>query len=198
MLCAVCNKESKNQRVCPYCFTPYPAEGPSAKRPTRSSPAPSAGAQASRGAGPSLLDTLREKAQDAWAFYLRQTPTVRYTSAAIAAVLLLMWLTRSQPQFEAGVVQSDIIATPLERDEALATIRSTRETALVDIQQDEVFVTYSAATFPVREEGQLALVQLFTRADEIVEGRKRRIYFYNPNGKMFAQSDGVRGVVLVR
>ena len=35
-------------------------------------------------------------------------------------------------------------------------------------------------------------------ADEIVEGRKRRIYFYNPNGKLFAQADGVRGVVLVR
>ena len=35
------------------------------------------------------------------------------------------------------------------------------------------------------------------RADEIVEGRKRRIYFYNPNGKLFAQADAVRGVVLV-
>ncbi|MBX3132624.1 MAG: hypothetical protein KF689_04475 [Gemmatimonadaceae bacterium] len=197
MLCAVCNKESKNQRVCPYCFTPYPAEGPSAKRPTRASPVANSGSAAGA-AGPSLIDGLREKAEEARAWFLRQTPTVRYTSAAILAVLLLMWLTRSEPQFEAGVVQSEIIATPLERDEALATIRSTRETALVDIQQDEVFVTYSAATFPVREEGQLALVQLFTRADEIVEGRKRRIYFYNPNGKMFAQADGVRGVVLVR
>jgi hypothetical protein len=198
MLCAVCNKESKNQRVCPYCFTPYPAEQPSAKRPTRSSPAPGAGAAVGGGSASDSLGALREKAQEAWAFYLRQTPIVRYTSAAIVAVLLLMWLTSSGSQYEAGVVQSEIIATPLERDEALATIRSTRETALVDIQQDEVFVTYSAATFPVREEGQLALVQLFTRADEIVEGRKRRIYFYNPNGKMFAQADGVRGVVLVR
>jgi len=50
----------------------------------------------------------------------------------------------------------------------------------------------------VLEAGQLALVQQFTNADEIVEGRKRRIYYYNPNGKLFAQSDGVRGVVLVR
>ena len=45
--------------------------------------------------------------------------------------------------------------------------RQTRETALVDIQ-----------------------------ADEIVEGRKRRICLYNPNGKLFAQADEVRGVVL--
>jgi hypothetical protein len=114
-------------------------------------------------------------------------------------VALVLWIVTSSsgPTFEDGVVQSEIIATPLQREEALAIIRQTRESALVDIQQDEVFVSYPAATFPVRPEGQLALVQQFTQADEIVEGRKRRIFFYNPNGKLFAQTDGVRGVVLV-
>ena len=204
MLCTACNRESKNQRVCPYCFTPYPTESASAKRSssTRLSP-PAAGAASNAGGSLSatiggLIDQLTTLLKRGWAFYRKQTPTVRYASAAILAVLILWWATSEEPQFEAGVVQSDIIATPLQRDEALAIIKQTRESAIVDVQQDEVFVSYPASTFPVREDGQLALAQQFARADEIVEGRKRRIYFYNPNGKLFAQADGVRGVVLVR
>ena len=199
MLCPSCNRESNNLRVCPYCFTPYPSEKGQAQRRTTQrvqSPPPGGAAAAS---GPALTDRAKEAYETARALVMRQTPVVRWTGAAIL-VLLLFWLLTSggEPQFEAGVVQSEIIASPLQREEALAIIRSTRETALVDIQADEVFVSYPAATFPVREEGQLALVQQFTRADEIVEGRKRRIFFYNPNGKLFAQADGIRGVVLVR
>lgn len=213
MLCSVCNKESKNLRVCPYCFTPYPAEGPSAKRTTStrqvppsagtgsSGPRTGGGAGAEAGLASTLRDLtgqLRELGLRGWAFYQKQTPVVRVASAGIVFVLVLWIATTEEPQFEAGVVQSDIIATPMQRDEALAIIKQTRETAIVDVQQDEVFVSYPAAAFPVREEGQLALAQQFTNADEIVEGRKRRIYFYNPNGKLFAQADGVRGVMLVR
>lgn len=202
MLCAVCNKESKNLRVCPYCFTPYPAEGPSAKRTssTRQMPVTGTAAPGGSGAAPvaEAIERLRALALQGWAFYQKQTPIVRYASAGIVLVLVLWWATSDEPAFEAGVVQSEIIATPMQREEALAIIKTTRETAIVDVQQDEVFVSYPAATFPVREEGQLALVQQFTNADEIVEGRKRRIYYYNPNGKLFAQADGVRGVVLVR
>lgn len=197
MLCAVCNKESKNLRVCPYCFTPYAAEpvtGAGRRSTTRMSQ------QTGAASSPLVeaLEQLRERTRRAWAFYRKQTPVVQYSVAGIVVVLFLWWATSDEPQFEAGVVQSQIIATPLQRDEALAVIKQTRERAIVDIQQDEVFVSYPAATFPVLEAGQLALVQQFTNADEIVEGRKRRIYFYNPNGKLFAQSDGIRGVVLVR
>lgn len=197
MLCAVCNKESKNLRVCPYCFTPYPAEPATApgRRSTGKTPPPA-------GAGTSplgdALAPITDRLKRSWGWYRKQTPLLQFSAAGIVLVLFLWWATGDEPEFEAGVVQSNIIATPLQRDEALAVIKQTRETALVDIQQDEVFVTYPAATFPVLEAGQLALVQQFTQADEIVEGRKRRIYFYNPNGKMFAQADGVRGVVLVR
>lgn len=196
MLCTACNRESKNLRVCPYCFTPYSAEPKAggARQSVRSN-APSAPAK-------SLGTELRAGAGQAYAaaraFVMKQTPTVRWAGAGILLVLVLWMATSGEPEIDAGVVQSDIIATPLQRDEALALIRQTRETALVDIQQDEVFVSYPAATFPVREDGQLALAQQFTQADEIVEGRKRRIFFYNPNGKLFAQADGVRGVVLVR
>lgn len=195
MRCNVCEKESKNLRVCPYCFTPYVTETP-AKRASTRTPAAAQGAPTSALAD--LVEQLRTRATSAWALFRRQTPLVQYTVGGIVVVLLLMWATSNEPKFEAGVVQSDIIATPLQRDEALAIIRETRESAIVDVQQDEVFVSYPAATFPVREEGQLALVQQFTHADEIIEGRKRRIFFYNPNGKLFAQADGVRGVSFVK
>lgn len=205
MLCSACGKESNNRRVCPYCFTPYPAEGPSAKRTTGARPAAGGTAQQGGGQGgpadaplTDALERLQSLARRGGAWYRKQTPVVRFASAGIALVLVLWWATGEEPPYEPGVVQSEIIATPLQRDEALAIIKQTRESAIVDVQQDEVFVSYPASTFPVREDGQLALAQQFTQADEIVEGRKRRIYFYNPNGKLFAQADGVRGVVVVR
>jgi hypothetical protein len=196
MLCNVCEKESKNLRVCPYCFTPYPTAPTAGQRAsTRTQPVGTGGAKSIL---TEITAQIKPRVDKVWSAFRRQSPTVQYTAYGIVIVLFLVVMTNEEPKFEAGVVQSDIIATPLQRDEALAIIRQTRETAIVDIQQDEVFVSYPAATFPVREEGQLALVQQFTRADEIVEGRKRRIFFYNPNGKLFAQADGVRGVVLVK
>ncbi len=191
MVCISCGKESKNLRVCPFCFTPYPAEAAQQRQTRRVE------------AAGSVLGQLTSRTKAAYAgvraFAMRQTPIVRWSGAGIV-VVLIVWVATGggQRQFEVGVVQSQIIATPLQREEAIALIRQTREQALVDIQSDEVFVSYPAATFPVLEAGQLALVQQFTNADEIVEGRKRRIFFYNPNGKLFAQADGVNGVVLVR
>jgi hypothetical protein len=198
MLCAVCNKESKNLRVCPFCYTPYPIEpvaGAGKRSSTRMSPTQAPAQTSPVG---DAIAAVKDAGARAWATFRRQTPLVQYSAAGILLVLILWMSTREEPQFEAGVVQSDVIATPIQRDEALAVIKQTRETAVVDVQNDEVFVSYPAATFPVMEAGQLALVQRFTSADEIVEGRKRRIYYYNPNGKLFAQADGVRGVVLVR
>ncbi len=191
MLCTACNKESKNLRVCPYCFTPYPTEpAPGARQSVRM--AAPVGASGAAGAGKSIATEIR-------AFVMRQTPVVRWSALGIVLVSIL-WAATSTGGGDtgAGNAGESVIATPLQRDEALAVIRQTRETALVDVQQDEVFVSYPAATFPVREEGQLALVQQFAQADGIVEGRKRRIFFYNPNGKLFAQSDASRGVILVR
>jgi len=191
MLCTACNKESKNLRVCPYCFTPYPPEpAPGARTSSRMSP--TSAAPGPGGAGKSLVTEIR-------GVVMRQSPVVRWSSLGIVLVAVLWIATGSSGGSPAnGATTEVVIATPLQRDEALAVIKQTRETALVDVQQDEVFVSYPAATFPLREEGQLALVQRFAEADGIVEGRKRRIFFYNPNGKIFAQSDASRGVTLAR
>jgi hypothetical protein len=219
MKCAACEKESNNKRVCPYCFTPYPPEEVGARSGShgrvsqqsmrasqqvpRQSQAMRASQQVSRQSGstaaePSALTLAVLRARDA---VMRQSPTVRWSGAGILLVLLLWLFTggSGEPRFEPGTVPSNIIPTEMQREEALALIRRTRETALVEDQSnDEVFVSYPAATFPVRQDGQIALAQQFARADEIVTGRKRRIFFYNPNGRVFAQADPARGVTVVR
>lgn len=193
MRCNACDKESNNQRVCPYCFTPYPAAG-GAKTGGRGSTS----ARAVPDTGTSATQALAPIK----AAFLKQTPLVRFSLVGIVAVLLLWTFTGGSDDrgvdLSPGSVPSNIIATPMQREEALALIKRTRETALVDMQADEVYVSYPAATFPLLPEGQIALAQQFARADEIVEGKKRRIYFHNPSGKVFAQSDGVTGVTVVK
>lgn len=134
------------------------------------------------------------------AFVMRQSPVVRWSGLGILVVAVLWTLSLgNQPkQLVPGSVPSNIIASGMERGEAIALVKRTRETALVETQADEVMVSYPAATFPILPEGQFALAQQFARADEIVEGRKRRIFFYNPSGRMFAHSDGVTGVTVAR
>jgi hypothetical protein len=203
MLCAACNKESSNQRVCPYCFTPYAADAPQARASTGAMR--QAGTSRQTGATPAVPGAhgagLGGALARARAFVMRQSPIVRWSGFGILVVGLIWVLTGEQnPALTAppGEVPANIITTPMSRDEAVALIARTRETALVEEQSGEVFVSYVAAYFPLQPEGQLALAQQFTRADEIVEGRKRRINFYNPNGRLFAQSDGVRGVRFIQ
>lgn len=128
------------------------------------------------------------------------TPLIKWMAAGIAAILLL-WLLTSQPS-EADNGPAGTVAafdqTPMTREQALAILKQTRESALVETQAEEVFVSFAAASFPLETEGQVALVRRYVRADEVVEGRKRRIYFYGPSGKKIAQSDAVTGITLMQ
>ena len=145
--------------------------------------------EGSHGALAPVLDFLR-----------RQTRVVLLSGIGIIAIVLFLALTDAPEdageQGVAPVVPSTLTATPAERDEALRLLARTRDSALVETQADEVMVSYSAAVFPLDPARQRQLVEAFARADEIVEGRKRRIFFYNPAGRVFAQSDGVTGITL--
>ena len=209
MVCAVCNRESNNRRVCPFCFTPYPPDRSEAGGATGTQKAPGPGprpssvghwpgAEPAAPAPPGAIASIRATMVAARAFVLRQSPIVRWSGLGIVFVTLLWTLNRSnQPkQLVPGSRPSNIIASEMERGEAIALVKRTRETALVETQADEVSVSYPAATFPILPEGQFALAQQFARADELVEGRKRRILFYSPSGRMFAHSDGVTGVTV--
>lgn len=208
MRCAVCDKESNNRRVCPYCFTPYPSEaaeqrgGAGAARPSTGAVRPSAGSARQGGAAAAPAGGIGAVLASVRGFVRRQSPTVRWSGAGILVVLLL-WLVTPSPADEGPVpggpsAPSTLQPTPEEREEALALLKATRESALVETQGDEVFVSYPAASFPLDEAGQLELARQFARADEIAEGRKRRIFFHNPTGRLFAQSDGVTGVTVSR
>lgn len=196
MVCDVCNKESSNRRVCPYCFTPYAVEAAGGRASTGASRTTGPGMPAVEPPAQRILRAI----EPARAFVMRQTPTVRWSGLGILVVLLVWAVTGGEePPAQVSVaVPSTLAATPMQREEALAIIRQTRETALVEMQADEVWVSYPAANFPVEPEGQVMLAMQFARADEIVEGRKRRILFHNPNGRLFAQSDGITGLTAVR
>ena len=200
MVCTTCSKESANRRVCPYCFTPYPPDAPAARgsvASTRQTGAVAAQSGSRREPGASRSNTT----PGIRGFIMRQSPIVRWSGIGIIVVSLVWFVADSRSSTVTsppGTVPANIITAEMSRDEAISLIKQTREQSVVESQADEVFVSYSAGSFPVQIEGQLALVQQFTRADEIVEARKRRITFYDPNGRVFAQSDGMLGVKLVR
>lgn len=203
MHCATCGKDSTNRRVCPYCFTPYPdAEEPrtgATRRPSAAVQRPSAaGPRHTTGSTAAVPKPAPPGGIGAWV--MRQTPLVRFSGAGILLVLLL-WAFTGAPDEAPSTRRGEPVpvdTSPMTPEEARALIATTRERALVETQADEVYVSYSAGAFPVDQEGQLALVRRFARADEVLEGRRRRIFFYGPNGRMFAQSDAVTGLTLVR
>lgn len=197
MICSSCSKESANRRVCPYCFTPYPGEAPASRASVQRSRESVRTAPVGSPGG-TLATSVTNASSGFSQFVRRQSPIVRWSGLGILMMGMLWYFTGDDPRLTAppGEVPANIITAPMQRDEAIALVKQTREQALVEMQSDEVFVTYDARTFPEQIEGRLALAQQFTRADEIVEGRKRRIFFSDPNGRVFAQSDGVKGVRL--
>jgi hypothetical protein len=196
MICTACNKESNNRRVCPYCFTAYPADGlqgrPSAPAGRGSTSRPVVQAQG-MDFGP--LEPVR-------AWFARQTNVVRWSAIGII-VIALLWLFTGDgdavdPAAGPVAVPANVAVEPMTRESAIEFVRRTRETALVEEQSGEVFVSYPASTFPADESAQLQLATQFVAADEAIEGRKRRIFFHNPSGRRFAQSDGVTGLTVLR
>lgn len=199
MYCPTCERDSTNRRVCPHCFTPYPTdEVPTA--PSRK------GTGESQGGWPGE-STRKARVVDYGSgpfgrvatVVMRQTPLVRWTGLGIVLVLLF-WVFSDPtppPTAPAGTpVAFD--AAPMTPAEAQAIIQRTRENALVETNGDEVFVSYHAATFPARPEAQVELVRRFVRADEMMSGRRRRIAFYEPSGRVYARSDPVSGIRVVR
>lgn len=200
MLCTTCGRDSTNRRVCPFCFTPYPPSDDAQSLRRGAAARPSSESSRRSSESKSLGETLEHAARDSKALFLKQTPIVRWSATGIAIVLLLWMFTGGgEPPgspANAGMTPLEGQLPPMTRDEALALIRQTRNTALVETHSDEVFVNYSAATFPLREDGQAELVRRFVAADEVVEGKKRRIFFYSPTGRMFAQADAVTGITI--
>lgn len=186
MLCPKCGKESHNVRVCAFCQTPYPTDLVDAKGSPRNTRA-TASMRAARLAGnPSTL-------------IARLSPVQRWSIIGLLAVATAGYYFATRARvIPVGVSVPNLIAAPMSPGEAASTLRTVHETAQVELRNGEVSVRISAAAFPQKREGQLALAQQYARADEIVEGRKRPINFLDPDGSRFARSDAEKGVVLTR
>lgn len=121
--------------------------------------------------------------------------TVVAVLTAFAVTYVLVGRERTIPP---GVVLPNIIATPMSEADATTFLATMHATATVEEREGELSVRVSAATFPVRREGQLALAQQYARADELIQRRKRPITFLDASGGRFARSDPATGVTLTR
>lgn len=198
MYCPTCERDSTNRRVCPHCFTPYPSdEAPTA--PSRQGTGEQGGWPGQSERPARVVDYGSGPFGRVATVVMRQTPLVRWTGLGIVLVLLFWAFTdpNTPPTAPAGTPVG-FAAAPMTAAEAQAIVQRTRETALVETNADEVFVSYHAESFPTQSEAQVALVRQFARADEELSGRRRRIFFHEPSGRIFARADPVDGVLVMR
>ena len=186
MLCPKCGKESNNVRVCAFCQTPYPIDVADPHGSSRSPRATASLKAAGLAANPRAV-------------MARLSPTQRWGIIGLLAVVAVGYYFATRERvIPVGVAVPNLIAAPMSPNEAASTLRTVNETAQVDLRNGELTVRISAAAFPQKREGQLALAQQYARADAIVEGRQRPINFLDPDGNRFARSDPEKGVVMTR
>lgn len=168
--CIKCGKESHNHRVCPFCFTEYPAAD--------------AGSHSAKGARRGLPITI--------------SPPVKWGLAALIGVVAIAYFVVGRERtIPTGEVVENVIAASMSRGEAEALLRRVQETAKVEMRADGLAVTFPATMWPDQRAGQLAAAQQYARAQEIVDGTRRPISFYNPDGQLYAKSDA-NGVMMMR
>jgi hypothetical protein len=126
------------------------------------------------------------------------SPAVKWgVPAVIVAFAVWFVVFGGERKIPVGVVMPNLVAAPMVPAQAEAFLRRMRETSNVDVRGSEVNVTFPKATFPLHRDGQLALAQQYARADEVVEGHKRIITFYDGKGDIFAKAS-TTGVIMVR
>jgi hypothetical protein len=190
MLCPKCEKESNNLRVCPFCQTPYPIDRESRGTPrmSRSVTSPRGTASIpSRAAGdPRIAMASKSKAK-------------RWGLIGVLAVFTGgYWFFTREPSIPVGVAIPNLIAGTMTQIEAAAILRNANGTAEPEVKDGILVVKIGATIFPERRMGQIALAQQYSRADEIVNGKKRAISFVDPGGQKFASADPQKGVVMTR
>lgn len=185
MLCPKCGKESSNVRVCAFCQTPYPTDGDT-HGPSRSPRATASMKAAGLSGSPRAV-------------IARLSPTQRWGLIGLLAVVTAgYYFTTRTRVIPVGVAVPNLIAAPMSPAEAAGTLKTVNGMSQVELRDGELSVRIAAAVFPQKREGQLALAQQYSRADEIVEGRKRPINFLDPDGNRFARSDPAKGVAMTR
>lgn len=193
MLCPKCEKESNNLRVCPFCQTPYPTDVSArggTPRFTRATATPrSSRATSARDVATDPRVAMAEA---------KRSRTIRWVVIGVlaAGTAVFYFVARDKP-IPVGVALPNLIAASMSPIEAANLLRTVNGTAQVEERGGELVVRVSNG-FPERRDGQLAFAQQYTRADEIVQGKKRAISFLDPGGKSFAKADPAKGVAMTR
>jgi hypothetical protein len=178
-ICGNCGKESKNKRMCPFCYTAYAASGNTARK--------SASFQAAKG---------KTTAPAGAAMNLPSWVTWGVPMLIIAA-LVWRFVINADPSIPVGVVAKEMVSTPLTDVQAAAIVKRMKETAEVVTKGTDIVVTIPSKMWPSRRVGQLAIAQEYMHAVEKVEGVKRSILFYDPDGVMYARTDE-GGIVMLK
>lgn len=133
----------------------------------------------------------------AWRWYRGQSAIVRRLLPVIVLLIGIALIPVSDTEHMGpGVTVPK--ATPAARVAAESLLAQTRQRATIEQSGEELVVTYGVTGFPTDEAGQQALAEAYARADALIAGKRRTIYFYSPLGRVFAKSDSVVGVALRR
>lgn len=133
----------------------------------------------------------------AWRWYRGQSAIVRRLLPVIVLLVGIAFIPMSDMEHMGpGVTVPKGKAT--DRVAAESLLAQTRQRATIEQSGAELVITYGVTGFPADEAGQQALAEAFARADALVAGTRRTIYFYSPQGRVFAKSDSVVGVSLRR
>jgi hypothetical protein len=172
---------------------PYPTDGSGQVRGARGA-RPPVGPRSSK-----ATPVIRESGDPRNAIE-RRTQVRRWSVIGVLAGVLVVgyFLMGSERTAPVGVAGPVAIALPSTQTEASNILSTVNAAAQLEVRNGELIVRIATAMFPERPEGQLALARRYTRADEIIQGRKRAISFVDPNGSVFAKADPVQGVALTR
>jgi hypothetical protein len=123
----------------------------------------------------------------------------RWTVIVLLAVFTAgYWFITREPSIPVGVAIPNLIAGKMTPIEAAGIVKNTNGANEPEVKDGELVVKIPATMFPERRMGQIALAQQYSRADEIVSGKKRAISFLDPTGNRFARADLQKGVVMTR
>lgn len=132
-----------------------------------------------------------------WQWYRGQSGIVRGLLPVIVLLIGIAFIPMSDMEHMGpGVTVPKGKAT--DRIAAESLLAQTRQRATVEQSGEDLVVTYGVMGFPSDEAGQQALAEAYARADALVAEKRRTINFYSPQGRVFAKSDSVVGVVLRR
>ncbi len=192
-VCPKCDKESNNLRMCPFCHAEYlpPGTGRQSVAQRKTGATPFAGTA-------TVSSTPAAAGRPNFGKKTTISPVTKF-GLPVLVVVFCVWyfLFAGERRIPVGVVMPNLVNVPMSREQAEGLLKRTNESASVETRGGDLQVTFRAVIWPEQRAGQLALAQQYTRASELVEGKKRNINFLDPSGVLYAKASAV-GVMMVK